>query len=315
MNEMRILITAIGSMSAECALKRIKKQGHFVVGCDIYPAEWHYETKLCDSFYQAPFATKEVEYLEFLINVCKENNLNCIIPLTDIEIDVINKNRNVFDDNALILCMQSEEVLKVARDKYNLYKEFEFDAKVPSVRTYFVDNIPDDFPFPCIAKPYNGRSSEGLMRNASREQIATMGDRNNYLVQEQLSGNVFTVDYIRSSKYGIDASVPRQELLRTKNGAGLTIKTCNDPNLINLVSYIGNKLNINGCVNMEFIYHNGSYYLIDINPRFSAGVAFSVISGYDMVTNHLRCFNGEKIDDPIAIDDRIIIKKYEEVFY
>lgn len=315
MNEMRILITAIGSMSAECAIQKLKEQGHFVVGCDIYPAEWHYETKLCDLFYQAPFATNEVEYVNFLINVCKDNHLKYIIPLTDLEIDIINKNRKIFEDNTLILCMQSEEVLKVARDKYKLYKEFENDEKVPSVRTYIADNIPDNFLFPCIAKPYNGRSSEGLMRNVSREQIATIGDKNNYIVQEQLSGNVFTVDYVRSSKYKADASVPRQELLRTKNGAGLTIRTCSDSILINLTSYIGNRLNINGCVNMEFIYNKGYYYLIDINPRFSAGVAFSVISGYDMITNHLRCFNGERIDDPIAIDDRIIIKKYEEVFY
>lgn len=42
---MRILITAIGSMSAECAIKHLKNAGHFVVGCDIYPQEWHYETK------------------------------------------------------------------------------------------------------------------------------------------------------------------------------------------------------------------------------------------------------------------------------
>ena len=48
-------------MSAECVIKRLKAEGHFVVGCDIYPGEWHYETKLCDAFIKAPFATQEIE--------------------------------------------------------------------------------------------------------------------------------------------------------------------------------------------------------------------------------------------------------------
>ena len=55
---MRFLITAIGSMAAECVIKRLKAEGHFVVGCDIYPGEWHYETKLCDVFVKAPFAKR-----------------------------------------------------------------------------------------------------------------------------------------------------------------------------------------------------------------------------------------------------------------
>lgn len=107
--------------------------------------------------------------------------------------------------------------------------------------------------YPCIAKPYNGRSSEGLIRNASKEQILAITDKVNYIIQEQIEGNVFTVDYCRSAKSGLACAVPRQELLRTKNGAGLTVKMSCDDNLIKLVSYIGNKLDVNGCVNMEFI--------------------------------------------------------------
>lgn len=175
--------------------------------------------------------------------------------------------------------------------------------------------MPQDFPFPCIAKPYNGRSSEGLIRNASREQVDAIVNKDIYILQKQLSGNVFTVDVCRSSKYGECSAVPRQELLRTKNGAGLTVQIISDPSLIELVSYISDKLNINGCVNMEFILNNGKYYLIDINPRFSAGVAFSVVAGYDMINNHMNCFNNKEIDHQINIMEKIVIKKYKEVIF
>ena len=111
------------------------------------------------------------------------------------------------------------------------------------------------------------------------------------------------------------SAVPRQELLRTKNGAGLTVQVKDAPDIIRLVSHIGNALGINGCVNMEFISNGGRYYLIDINPRFSAGVAFSVVSGYDMVNSHLNCFEGKPIAGQPAIQENIIIKKYQEVIY
>lgn len=312
---MRFLITAIGSMSAECAISQLKSDGHYVVGCDIYPGEWHYETKMCDAFVQAPFATREEEYIVFLLNVCSDYELKYVIPLTDLEIDVINKKRSFFDNAGIVLCMQDSEVLDIARDKNALHNAFLQDETVPSVRTCLLKDMPEDFPFPCIAKPFNGRSSEGLIRNATREQVLAIEEKESYILQEQLIGNVFTVDYIRSSKSGKDAAVPRQELLRTKNGAGLTVQTCGDTALIKLVSHIGKVLNINGCVNMEFISCNGKYYLIDINPRFSAGVAFSVVSGYNMIKNHIRCFTDEEIDDSIVVDERIIIKKYEEVFF
>lgn len=302
-------------MSAECAIKHLKAAGHYVVGVDIYPAEWHYETKLCDVFYQAPFATMEDKYIQFLLDTCAKHDLGYIIPLTDLEIDVINRQREKVESKGIILCMQSSDVLDVARDKYKLSSTFDDDENVPSVRTTLLTNMPEDFPFPCIAKPYNGRSSEGLLRNATREQVNAIENKEIYILQEQLSGNVFTVDYVRNAHTAHDAAVPRQELLRTKNGAGLTVQMIADPALIKLVSYIGNKLNINGCVNMEFILNNGKYYLIDINPRFSAGVAFSVVEGYDMVLNHIRCFTGEEVDPQIDIKEQIIIKKYEEVIY
>lgn len=310
---MRILVTAIGSMSAECAIKKLKESGFYVVGCDIYPKEWHYETTLCDKFYQAPFATENKKYIQFLLDVCQEQNLNYIIPLTDLEIDVINCYRSLFYENGITLCMQSEKVLDIVRNKYKLHKYFENDDNVPSIKTCLLTDLDESMTYPCIAKPYNGRSSEGLIRNASKEQILAITDKVNYIIQEQIEGNVFTVDYCRSAKSGIACAVPRQELLRTKNGAGLTVRMSCDDNLIKLVSYIGNKLDVNGCVNMEFIKNDDRYYLIDINPRFSAGIAFSVISGYDMINNHVKCFKDEEIGGQIDIQERIVIKKYQEV--
>jgi len=300
-------------MSAECVLNKLKEQGHFLVGCDIYPKEWHYESGLCDVFYQAPLSIHEDKYREFLLDVAIRHSIHYIIPLTDLEIDVISRKREMFEEKGVILCMQTNNVLKTVRNKYELYKVFCHDKRVPSIKTFLLNEIPDGIVFPCIAKPYNGRSSEGLMHINNKDQLAAISDKDKYILQEEIPGNVYTVDYCRSGLYGTDVAIPRKELLRTKNGAGLTIQTISDEKLIQLCSYIGRKLDINGCVNMEFILNKENYYLIDINPRFSAGVAFSILMNYDMINNHLRCFQNKDIDKQINIVEKIIVKKYQEV--
>ena len=77
---MNILLTAIGSMSALCAINKLHEAGHKVIGCDIYPEEWHYEASLCDVFKQAPYANTE-EYIPFLIQLAKENEVKYIFRL------------------------------------------------------------------------------------------------------------------------------------------------------------------------------------------------------------------------------------------
>lgn len=304
---MNILVTAIGSMSAECVITQLKKSGNLIVGCDIYPKEWHYESTLCDYFYQSPYATDVEKYCHFLIEICKKHDIKYIIPLTDLEIDVINRNRNQFTE--ITLCMPKDDILKIIRNKYELYKYFEHDdiVTVPTTWKLLDYKIRHNT---VVAKLVNGRSSQGLLIKPSFEQLMIIDNKFNYIVQQYIDGNICTIDYCRSGKYNKDVIIMREELIRTSNGAGLTVKMFNDEKLKAMVSYIGKKLNINGVICIEFIKNKNNYYLIDINPRFSAGIAFSFNMGYDMVNNHFNCFNNLPIDKQVDIKETILIKKY-----
>ncbi|WP_455667781.1 ATP-grasp domain-containing protein [Phocaeicola sp.] len=310
---MNILITAIGSMSAECVISALTKQGHQVTGCDIYPAEWHYASRLCSKVYQVPLATQNEKYINALMQVCMEQQINVIIPLTDIEIDILSSWRSRFKESGILLCIQSEYTLSIARNKYQLYQFFLQDKEVPSILTYQADNhsFTEDS-LPCIAKPCNGRSSEGLMLIHTAQELDLLQSKENYILQKYLKGPIYTVDYVRCRQTCKDFAIPRKELLRTKNGAGLTVQLTNNEILKKQVSHIGNKLDINGCINMEFLYVDDLFYLIDVNPRFSAGIAFSHLAGYDMIISHLNCFINKDIMPEIDFTERLMTKRYKE---
>ncbi len=308
---MNILITAIGSFSADCVVSSLKRHGHKVIGCDVYPPIWHPVSKDCDTVYQVPLAKDESAYIDVLVDICDHEQISSVFPLTDLEIDVLNCHRDVFIQREVQLCIQSESCLSLARDKHALSAFFENDSHVNIPLFASSLEITDKFPLPAIAKPINGRSSEGLQKISTQEDLLRIRKMGNYIIQEYLTGNVYTVDYVRDNK-GNDFSVPREELLRTKNGAGTTVRITPDSELMETVSYIGEKIGVLGCVNMEFIANDGKYYLIDINPRFSAGVAFSNTIGYDFVISHLACFFGETIEKGVSFGEQIIAKRYRE---
>lgn len=310
---MRILLTAIGSMSALCSIERLHKAGHFVAGCDIYPKEWHLESSVCDTFLQAPLARDENNYTAFILEFCKSIGIKFVIPLTDIEIDVLNRNRAQFRDAGITLCIPSEQTLSIARNKKLLYDYFKGDKSVPSILTVSCDAL-KDVGFPCVAKPYDGRSSEGLYILKKEDDLSLIGRENlhRYVFQPFTAGTICTVDYVRSAATGNSFCIPRKELLRTKNGAGVTVEVFHDNPLSELVNHIGDALDINGTINMEFILHDGKYYLIDINPRFSAGISFSCRRGYDFINAHLACHTGSDIPQSISYNDAIDKKIYVE---
>lgn len=311
----KILITSIGSFSTQAVVIELKKSGYICIGCDIYPKEWHYITKEFKEVYRVNLAVTENTYIKDILNICEIENINYILPSTDIEIDVLNKNRKEFEKRKIKLCIQNEKTLKVCRNKWNLYIEFQRDSLVKSIPTYLMKDLDlkilTDFPY--IAKPKNGRSSEGIVFINSMKDFNKVDNKDNYIIQKFIKGRIIVADYIRNEKTKSDFCILRKELIRTQNGAGLTVQIIKNKELEKIISYIGEKIAINGAINLEFIENNGEYYLMDINPRFSAGTAFTLKAGYDIVSNHLKCFLGEEIEKGnIKIKELLLCKRYIE---
>ena len=96
-------------------------------------------------------------------------------------------------------------------------------------------------------------------------------------------------------------------------GRGRQIYVFEDQELEMQCAKIADLLNVKGCVNFEFIETNAKEkYFLECNPRFSGGVEFSCLTGYDCIANHIRCFSGEKIEKRDAIRNQYIARKYEE---
>jgi len=298
---MRILVTAIGSMSAEAVITSLaRRPGARVIGCNMYPAEWTPASRLVHRFHQVASAKSEDIYIKQIIALCQSEGISHVIPLTDPEVDVLTSQRGIFDTAGIMLCIPSESAVRIARDKLALYERF---APHPRVQPIITAPLDGDISFkgiwPLLGKPRNGRSSEGLVSIPDPEALKYWRrrlSRHDYIVQPLYTGDVMTVDVCRS-RHGENAiAVARQELVRTSNGAGMTIRMQPHHVCEALAVEVANDLELIGCTNIEFLMVDGKCLLMDANPRFSAGVSFSLMAGYDMVANHLRCFENEPLE-------------------
>ena len=298
-----ILVTAIGSMSASCVLENLYNiDNAAIVGTDIYPAEWQTNLKMLEKFYRVPKYNAK-NYVKSILEICIMNEVKFVFPLTDVEIDILNRNRYIFENNKIIICISDFDTILRCRDKTKI------GSNIPMFSQSDLQNA--DI-YPIVAKPKNGRSSEGKFVLEESSQLAIIKCLNNYIFQPYFDGQVITVDVIRD-KSGNTVSVSRIELLRTSNGAGTVVEIFEDIDLNEIVLNIANELNILGCVNFEFLYYREVYYLMDVNPRFSAGVGFSCFAGYNFVKEHLNVFLDKKISELKKINMDILSKKTEIV--
>lgn len=313
-----VVVTAIGSFSADIVIKTCKKMGIRVVGCDIYPKEWIADSQNVDNFYQVPLAVDQEAYRKALIEICRREKAWGLLPLTDVEIDVLTGFREEFCREGITLCISGEECISLCRDKMKFYQFMKKNnLGNPILTKNLLEAEPDGIKYPLVCKPRDGRSSQGLRFVGSPQELENLKrleGAERYIVQPKIEGRVVTVDVVRDPESGESAAVCRRELLRTLNGAGTSVQVFRDPKLEETCKEAAKRLGVKGCVNMEFLEEGeGSCRILECNPRFSGGVEFSCLAGCGCVEGHLRIFMGQGLDQmPKNIEPMFIARKYEE---
>ena len=314
-----VLLTVTGAVSADIAIKTFKQMGLRIIGCDSHPKTWIIGSNEVDVFYQAPLISDVDSYLPFIKDLCLKEKIDYVVPMIDIEVDLFTKNREWFEEHNITLCISSAPTIKILRNK-KLLSDFIRD-NCPSIRhipTLMLRDVKDlPWNFPIVCKPYNGRSSQGLTFLYSEEEwneFRKDADPDLYIVEPFIEGPVVMVEIVRQPDTKKVVAMTRRELMSTPHGLSTCVNIYQDKSLEDNCKILADKLDIRGNVNFEFLLDpDGEYHFVECNPRFSAGLEFSCIGGYNCVENHIKCFMGKEIDDYRFQHPMVISRRYEEV--
>ncbi|MGE7370799.1 ATP-grasp domain-containing protein [Neorhizobium sp. NPDC001467] len=308
-----VLVTAIGSLSAEPVIASLRRFGvGRIVGCDIHPQAWLASAAGVDAFLQVPLAASEPDlYLQVLGDLCSRHAISHLIPLTDVEVDLFARRAAALPRGVTICAPLDRAAL--LRDKYawqQVLRQSFPDHVIPTAT--FSEAIAGALAFPLIGKPRNGRSMQGFVKVPALADLSAIGstiDRDSYIFQPLLTSAVFVVDVLRDRHISKTVTVGRRELTRTANGAGLAVQLEPSAELGRIATELADALDIHGCINFEFMRADDRYLLMDINPRFSAGVGVSAEAGYDMVQNCLKLHMGLPTGEQISYAETIFSRR------
>lgn len=322
---MKILITAIGKRVQ--LIKHLRKHST-IIGVDagiLTPA-----MNFVDKFYKIP-KYDEFKYIQALLDICKKENIDMLIPLYEREFDILCKNREAFDSLNTILLLSHENIIDICNDKLNTYKFFKANnIETPNSYSkedieFLIENCSKKLKYPFILKPINGMGSAGVFKANNKEQLEFF---KNYIkepiIQEFVEGIEYTIDVLCDLKGHIISVVPR-ERIEVRSGEVSKSRTVMDKNIIKATIGLINKLRQNakqcensiiGPLTIQCIVNNmGEIKFIEINPRFGGGVPLSFEAGVDYGKYFKYMVKGEQIKPIVGEFKEITMLRYDEAIF
>lgn len=314
----RVLITALGTMNCTTIVSELRKfpNDYYLIGADINPAYCIATSKEVDEFYEFPYSTRDREgYFSFVYDFCKEHHIDIYYCVVDEEVETMSKHRDELASIGVKLCIANTDAVIIAhnKDKFAEWSE----KNIPSCCIKRYSNYSDikDSDFPLFIKPIEGRASIGCRIISNRAELQSIVDCwDEYVVQEYISSTkIVAVDVVRNRMSNQIEIAQRLELLRNSNGCGVAVEIIDNQDIREICFDIADKLNLHGCINMEFFLTEKGPRIIEINPRLPAGIAYSCMAGLDIVMNALRIAEGAPCSfTPIRVGAHFA-KRYETI--
>lgn len=316
---MNILFTCAGRRTY--LLKYFKEnlsEGDKVVATDMQlsaPALQAADVKI-----QVP-AVYDPQYVDITLNICKEQSIDLLISLNDLELPILSENKARFEDLGVKVLVSNPEVIDICFDKYKTAQWVE-SIGLASPKTYVrLDDVKraleaGEVAFPLFMKPRWGSGSIGLesiadmeeldiyyhllMKKIKRSILATASVGDEYIIiQEKLTGNEFGLDVMNDLE-GRNVAVSVKQKLAMRAGETDKAVTRDLPEVREIGRRIGEALKHIGNLDVDIMQRaNGDYCVLELNPRFGGGFPFSYEAGVNLPKAIIQWVKGEMVDPSI----------------
>lgn len=313
MKKKKVIVTSAGAGPGIAVIKALKAQKEIsleiiAMDMDITAAGLY----LADSYVICP-SVKDSNFINFMLDYCKREEIDFIIPVFDEETPTFALNKELFKkqvDVAILIC--DYEVINICNDKKETYN-FCIKNNILTPRIYRKE---DTMAFPILKKPRYGIGSKGIIKiNTKKELEANLPLEDGSFFQEYIDGVEYTIDSISDLDGNCLSSVPRERTV-VKAGQSVKGRTTKDPELIEYGKKLAEVFKIKGPSCSQCKVNNGRIYFIEMNPRYGTGVSLSIGAGLNIPLLHLKLALGQTIrEEELKFKDNYIMTRYwSEIF-
>ena len=116
-----ILITESGGPAAVGLIKSIKQLPYKVNIISTDMDKLAVGNYLSDYHYKVPKAS-DSSYIDNILNIINKHNINILIPTGENDLQIISKNKKLFEDLGCKLFISDFDVIKICQDKFKFWK-------------------------------------------------------------------------------------------------------------------------------------------------------------------------------------------------
>ncbi|MDD4467280.1 MAG: ATP-grasp domain-containing protein, partial [Candidatus Pacebacteria bacterium] len=299
-----------------------------------------------DAHYIVPIVSDD-DYLKKIIDICKKEKVQVLIPGSEPELKKISENRKLFEQNNILLLINEKKVIDVCMDKLKTHK-FLKKNNLGYLPSYFIERenqLSKIKKFPVVIKPVRGgggSSNVFIAQDKKELQFFTkylLKQKAIPIVQDYV-GSVneeYTVGVLTSFKGTMIGSiaVKRQILsglsnkIKIKNryknrikddilaiSSGVSQGFIDDyPEVCQFAEKVALKLNSKGPLNIQCRKVKNKIFIFEINPRFSGTTSIRALVGYnepDILIRHELL--KEKISKSIRFKKGIVMRGLKEKY-
>jgi len=274
-------------------------------------------------------------YIPFLLEYCKENKIDILISLFDIDLLVLAKNKDKFAEIGTKVIVSDPDVISICNDKwktYNFLKDNGFN--VPKTYLTLEETIlaldKGELKYPVIVKPRFGCGS--IAMSVAEDEMAllyyfrrnTRTISKSYLKYESAAENekIIYQEFLPGQEYGADIindlnGNNRNVIVKKKSAmrAGETdiAETVDEPvikdELVRLAKLTGHIANMD----CDVFLVDGKPYVLEMNARFGGGYPFSHMAGCNLPKAIVEWAKGREVDNS-ELEAKIGVKAFKELY-
>jgi carbamoyl-phosphate synthase large subunit len=237
-----------------------------------------------------------------------------VIPTVDAELRPLASARADFARNGVGLLLAPDRALDMALDKLALARCCEGHVRVP--RTECFDRTLDlaSWEYPVVVKPRTGSGSRDVSVLMSSRELAARDASADFIVQEYLPGEEYSIDVLADASGHLVASVPR---VRTRVDSGVSVagRTIHDPELEQFGAAVAVAVGLAYIANVQCRRDAaGRPALLEVNPRVPGGLPLTVASGVDMPRMALDSLRGRALPGRVEFREMAMVRFLDECF-
>jgi len=283
-----------------------------IIGADLNP-DFAPACYFTDASFKVPPCTAP-EYPRALLEICRKEQVNLLIPLYEPEFLVLDGCRQQFEQLGTKVLLSDKKVIEICKDKYRTYG-FLKQHNIKTPETWIANNLPETVELPLFAKPRLGMGSVGVQKINSQAQLAYISRAAEYILQKFISGTEYTLDILSDLSGKVLSVVPR-ERLEVRTGEVSKSRTVKRMDLLEQGKAIAEMLGAIGPVNLQCIDDGTDVYWIEVNPRFGGGFPLSFQAGVDYPYLLYRMYTGQPVKPMIGeFRDNLTMLRYDQAIY